>query len=368
MKFIFYQNILSIHQSAFLRNLAEKYSVTLVVPKQLDEQRIGQGWSIPDFGKTEIIVNPAETELNQLLGRKDDVHIFSGINAYILPAKAFKIAVKNKLKIGIILEPFNWIGWKGKLRFLKYFILKLKYNRHINFILAIGNRGRWCYEKTGFSKSKIFDWGYFTEIHSLKIPKKVENQLPRIIFVGRLDKNKNILPLISICKSIRNKIDKLAIIGDGTLKDTVKLQIQNTGFEYSGILFNKNVQQKINESDLLVLPSISKDGWGAVVNEALMCGTPVIASDNCGSSVLLKENRGCVFSIENNNLEQVLCNFLQELPYNAEQRKEIREWALQNISGEAAATYFDEIVQNVFGEKTEQPVAPWLKLHSRQNF
>lgn len=40
-------------------------------------------------------------------------------------------------------------------------------------------------------------------------------------------------------------------------------------------------------ADVLVLPSWH-DGWGAVVSEALMAGTPAIASDACGSAGVVR--------------------------------------------------------------------------------
>jgi hypothetical protein len=96
-------------------------------------------------------------------------------------------------------------------------------------------------------------------------------------------------------------------------------------------------------------------------HEALMCGLPVIAIENCGSSILLNDIRGRVFSVEKNNLEEVLLNFVPLLPYSIEKWIEIRNWALQNISGEAAAKSFEEIIEYIFDGKCENPVAPWLK-------
>ena len=56
------------------------------------------------------------------------------------------------------------------------------------------------------------------------------------------------------------------------------------------------IPEVICESDCLVLPS-RYDGWGAVISEALMVGTPVICSDNCGAAnVVTASNVGSVFS------------------------------------------------------------------------
>jgi glycosyltransferase involved in cell wall biosynthesis len=358
MTYIFWQNILAIHYSAFLRNLAEMYNVVLVSEKELSDMRIKHGFYIPDYGNVKVIVAPDNKQINDLLDEKDAIHIFSGIRAFKMPSEVFKLAVKRKLFIGVFSEPFNWMGTKGKLRFLKYLILRIKYDKYIRFILTTGKRGRWCFETVGFEKTIIYDWAYFTETPNISIPKNKTDDL-KILFIGSIDKRKNILSLISVCKNL-NIIDRLQIIGTGPLENELVQAINTTKCNYLGRVHNREVAQIIVNADVLVLPSIY-DGWGAVVNEALMCGVPVIVSDNCGSSILLHGIRGRVFSIKKNNLEDVLRDFLTALPYDTNKREKIRTWTLQNISGEVAAQYFDDIIRHVSKETSQRPVAPWLK-------
>lgn len=110
--------------------------------------------------------------------------------------------------------------------------------------------------------------------------------------------------------------------------------------------------------DLFVLPS-RLDGWGAVVNEALMQGTPVICSDDCGSSVLLnKQNSGSVFkggSVD--SLATLINERIQLGKVEIEERNRIKEWA-GCISTESAVTYFHQIVEHAF-ENNNRPMPPW---------
>jgi glycosyltransferase involved in cell wall biosynthesis len=357
MTYIFWQNILSIHQSAFLRNLAETYNVILVVEVNIFEERIKQGWATPDFGKTQIVIYPTQTQIFTLL-ELNAIHIFSGIRSLKMPSEVFKLAVKKKLFIGVFSEPFNWMGIKGKLRFLKYLVLRMQYCQYIRFILTTGEKGRWCFESVGFKKSIIYDWAYFTETPAVSIQENKTDQI-RLLFIGSIDKRKNILSLISVCKRL-NLIGQLQIIGTGPLEKKMLQAISDTKCTYLGRVPNREVSAKIADADVLILPSIY-DGWGAVVNEALMCGVPVIASDRCGASVLLQGIRGSVFSIKKQNLEQVLQNFIANLPYETDKRVKMRNWALQNISGEVAAKYFDEIMKHVLCESDQKPTAPWLQ-------
>ena len=58
------------------------------------------------------------------------------------------------------------------------------------------------------------------------------------------------------------------------------------------------MQACIAAADLLALPS-RWDGWGLVVNEALAVGVPVIASNACGASDLIRQDvNGYVFTSE----------------------------------------------------------------------
>ena len=55
MKFIFYQNIISIHQSSFLTNLAINHDVILFVYEDIYDSRKKQGWEVPKLANVKII-------------------------------------------------------------------------------------------------------------------------------------------------------------------------------------------------------------------------------------------------------------------------------------------------------------------------
>lgn len=366
MKIVFWQNILSIHQSAFLRSLAETMEVILAVDKETEERRIKDGWDRPNFGNVRIYVSPSELEIEGIFNLSSAIHIFSGVASYPFVHKAFKIAVKKKLFIGLISEPFNWIGIKGKLRLMKYFLFKVKYGKSIRLILAIGHKGRQCFERARFPKSLIFDWGYFTELSPFEkqdifVP---HDEKPNIIYVGRVSKVKGIIELVKLCKTLEDKFGNLTIIGQGTEREALLRVIGSSPkYNYLGTVSNLLVPRAISHADLTILPSIGKDGWGAVINESLMQGIPVVTSNYCGASVLLDgEVRGGVFSIEENNLSQVLTKWLTRGKASVEGKRKIRRWAEENITGKVAAKYFLDIIKSLNEkERTEQPVAPWIK-------
>lgn len=362
MRFVFWQNIVSIHQSAFLSALAMRYPVILVAQYELDNERKGDGWQVPDIKGVKILVPKKEEEWSCLLEDKDMIHVFSGINSFPLVYEAFKIAYKRKLHLITYMEPYVWNDVFGFLRKCKYMYLNLKYGNGIQGILSTGQTGVNCYLKAGYKKEKIFQWGYFTDSASVYELVRGDRKKVRLLFVGRLDKNKNCLKLIDICKQMQNDFDYLTIVGGGCLEECVEKEVQSTpSILYKGVLSNKQVNLLMQEHDILILPS-QYDGWGAVVNEALQNGLRVIASESCGSSILLDGKiRGEIFYFKGgDSLEIVLKRWIMKGPISVEERKEIVDWTKGTISGISAATYFIQICDYIFNKKGERPIAPWL--------
>lgn len=354
MKFIFWQNIISIHQSAFLKALADKHDVTLVAEQDLDQQRRKESWNIPDMGKSKVILSPSDRQIDEMIGDDSAYHIFSGIDAYPMVYKAFRLAVKRKCRIAVLAEPYNWTGLKGKLRRLKYMMLFARYGRFIKHFFTTGNHGMRCYHKAGFPMRKLHQWGYFTEQTTELSP--VVNKSPKIIFVGKIDKRKNILSLVSVLNEVPELYEAVYIIGTGVLVGELKASIdENPKIHYLGSLPNDEVNRFVGLSDILVLPSLF-DGWGAVVNEALAQGTRVLCSDMCGAEILLDgEKRGGVFNLNGNSLKQELTRWLSKGPLSLSERAEIKTWAASSISGNSAAKYFERVIGG------EAIGAPWIK-------
>jgi glycosyltransferase involved in cell wall biosynthesis len=362
MKFVFWQNIISIHQSAFLSTLAAKYSVVLVVEKEFEEQRKDHGWNIPSMGKSNIVVAPSKDQIYELIKNNiDSIHVFSGTHAFPMVGKAFDIACSFKIKILVYAEPYRFLGIKGWLRKYKYQIEFFKYGKCIDALLPTGTLGYKCFQQSGFPKNKMFQWGYFTE-QPEEIPNFKGGHLPSLLFVGSIDERKNILYLVDICKKLKDQFDHLSIVGVGHLTGQLQKSIEGiNNIYYLGYRSNTEVKDLMFQHDILVLPSIF-DGWGAVINEALQSGMSVVASENCGASILLDGNqRGEVFSFnKGDDLETVLKRRLAKERQSIVERKAIIEWSNKAISGDSAANYFINICEYVFIQKGDKPIAPWI--------
>jgi glycosyltransferase involved in cell wall biosynthesis len=75
----------------------------------------------------------------------------------------------------------------------------------------------------------------------------------------------------------------LAIVGNGTLRPLVEQAVAaDSKIVYAGRQPTATVVQWMRASDALVLPSLFEP-WGLVVNEAMCCGLPVIATERVGA-------------------------------------------------------------------------------------
>lgn len=347
MSLVFWQNVISIHQSAFIKSLSAINPVTLVVERECSAARLKEGWKVPQMGNARIIIAPDDSKISELLADKESYHIFSGIDANPMVYAVFKQAAKNHCRIAVMLEPYKWLGITGLLRRLKYKYLRIRYEKYINVLFVTGYKGEECYIKSGFSREKIYQWGYFTEHRHIHAKSIIEQTKPNIIFIGRLDVNKNILNLVKVIKTQTCLFNTFYIIGNGSLESRLlKIIEEEQQIKYVGAIPNENITDYLSRSDLLILPSLY-DGWGAVVNEALMCGTRVLCSENCGASALLDNNeRGGVFCFDehNSDMKMQLRKWLEKGPITQEQRRNIINWTYDHISGDNAATYFNAVL------------------------
>lgn len=339
--------------------------VILVAEKGISEARLKMGWHKPDFGCAEVIISPDIPTIEKFIHRDTErtVHIFSGTRGYPMVWFAFQRCISTRAKIGIMSESGNWLGIKGKLRLLRSRIDAFRFQHRVDFILAIGHLGVRWYKQSGYPEHKIYPFGYFTERPSGFESKDRKQAEYSILFIGQNFIGKGLDKLLYALSQL-NLRWSLKIIGN--YKDSKKfyqlckeLHIFNK-IKFLGFMNNREAMEILNGSDLLVLPSKQKDGWGAVVNEALMRGIPVICSDYCGAADLLRNSeRGEIVkagSVE--SLKNALERWIKRGLLSSDERQRIRDWS-NCISGLSAANYLSDIITHVYMD-AKRPAVPWF--------
>jgi glycosyltransferase involved in cell wall biosynthesis len=100
------------------------------------------------------------------------------------------------------------------------------------------------------------------------------------------------------------------------------------------------------------------DGWGAVVSEALMAGTPAVCSDACGAAeVVHASGVGGVFARDQvDALRTTLDAQLKTGIIDSSRRAQLASWAAA-LGADAGAKYLLEIL--AFANGGERPSPPW---------
>lgn len=111
-----------------------------------------------------------------------------------------------------------------------------------------------------------------------------------VLFVGRMISAKRpgdvVRAFASIWSSQQNTV--LVMVGDGPLLDELRKAAPGRVFFTGWLKDPERIAELMAVAAMLVLPS-EHETWGAVVNEAMAAGTPVIASDRVGSAAELIE-------------------------------------------------------------------------------
>ncbi len=357
MRVIFWQDSLSPHQAAHIRGLLQLgVDVLWVAADKLSSERLALGWHTDAPREAVTVLAPSAKELTRLIDTRDAVHIFSGV--YGTDAcRYIGSCLARGSQVAVMSEAPDLAGMAGVIRRGMGWLHTMPYRSRLSFALAIGSDARKWFEGCAIPRDRIFDYGYFVEPGQHAVAQT--RALPPIVFVGQCIPRKRLDLLLVALSRLTDWPWSLDVIGDGVKRREWMALAGRLGIgarvRWHGVLRNETATQRIASARLLVLTS-AYDGWGAVINEALWFGVPVICSNHCGSRVLVREDRGQVF--RSGSADDLVTALHSELSrdLDAARRKRIAGWTRANVSGGAAAKYLLEIVAN----PTSQHLAPWL--------
>ncbi|GEL16903.1 glycosyl transferase [Pseudonocardia asaccharolytica DSM 44247 = NBRC 16224] len=110
----------------------------------------------------------------------------------------------------------------------------------------------------------------------------------RLLFVGRLDAQKNVLRLLDAMSQVQAPVE-LVIVGDGEQRGLAAERVRSLGLpnvRFAGAQTGDELLAWYRWADAFVLPS-DKEGMPLVLLEAMAAGLPIIATDVPGSHELL---------------------------------------------------------------------------------
>lgn len=153
---------------------------------------------------------------------------------------------------------------------------------------------------------------------------EIKNEIDvRIISVGKLNKVKGYLRLLSVVNRLIQENEslriKLIIVGNGPEEEALKNFVEDNNLKevVQLIGFDSNPYKYIANSDLFVCASYT-EGFSSVVVESIILGVPVITTDCPGMKDILGENNEYGLIVENNT--ESLFNGLKEMIVNEKLR------------------------------------------------
>ncbi|MEO7497280.1 MAG: glycosyltransferase family 4 protein [Massilia sp.] len=382
MKFVSWHPVLTDHQSFTVAALAEAAgsAPTIYVANITHAERQAQGWVSKHALSLRPQLIPKHGWLSFALGalrkHRDAVHIFSGPFENIKQTLTLIMALMLGLRVYLISEPYSsapighlndkrpWINrLKSKLRPLLYSMYGLLLRRRLRGVFAISPRAVAQYAQIGIPAERIFPFGYFVPYQDTVDTATAPVAGPaatRIIFVGSLIKTKGLDLLITAVEHINSCGGAVTIdvYGPG---DTQNFRFDNEKVRYCGVIPFGCAQRQIAQYDILVLPS-RYDGWGVVVNEALMAGVPVVCSGQVGAGAVVEKWK-CGVTFASENVGDLVSKLQRSMiPENLRNMRTAAVTAGATLQPMVAAQYMFDIIgkDDADGARTK-PECPWYE-------
>jgi glycosyltransferase involved in cell wall biosynthesis len=304
MNYVFWHSYLMFHQAAYIRELANMPGNTVhwCVTEDLPVLYRDRGYPVPDTGEVQVHVAPTPEQIAELATLPGSVQVFFGLRGFALPLVAFKASLGAPVHRFLMTENRYEPGARLLPRWLAYTWDALRYRRHLSGVFCIGHSGRYggarFFSACGYPRERIVPFVHVvgnTPVQHMP----VQRDHKEILYVGQLIVRKRVDLLLQAFSQLAMPSAHLRLIGQGPEEQNLRQLASELGIaervSFSRGMPNAGTVAAMAAADVLVLPS-RFDGWGAVVNEALMVGTPVICSNRCGASDLIENGRnGHVF-------------------------------------------------------------------------
>ncbi len=292
MRITFVSNYINHHQLPVSDGLYEHLGAdyTFIQTEPMEEERINMGWDADASKRPYVKLFYEEKDLCEKLILESDCVIFGGCEdeSIIKPrllAKKFTIRYSERLYK------------EGRWKFVSPRGLKKKYNDHTRFrkqdvfLLCSGAFVKGDFSLVRAYTGKMLKYGYFpkTELYDDLNLLRNNNSRTEILWAARFISWKHPEMMITLAAQLKSQgIEAhITMVGTGELFDKTVSDCEKAGLaDYISFESGKTpdeVRLLMRRADIFVLTSDRKEGWGAVVNEAMNSGCVTIASKSVGA-------------------------------------------------------------------------------------
>jgi colanic acid/amylovoran biosynthesis glycosyltransferase len=196
----------------------------------------------------------------------------------------------------------------------------------VDEIIALSDHMQKNLQDLGAEKEKINKVPLCIDIDKFS-PKKKENKDPKILTVSRFVEKKGLKYAVNALSQIEQEFE-YHMVGDGELREQIEKQVKEQGLEdqvtFHGWMTNEEVKQKMQESDIFLLPSVTasdgdQEGTPTVLLEAQATGLPVASTYHAGIPEIVEDGETGLLA-EEKDVEDLKQN-LESLIDDVEKRK-----------------------------------------------
>jgi glycosyltransferase involved in cell wall biosynthesis len=210
-------------------------------------------------------------------------------------------------------------------------------DRHLHY-LAIGRYAAGDMRRVAAFHKRVWLWGYFVDVAAeMPEPPAARDGL-RLLWAGRMLGLKRVDLLVAAVHRLRRegRECRLHLVGYGECLPALQRQVLRLGLE-PYVTFQPPVpiaemRAIMRQANVYVLPSNGKEGWGAVVNEAMSEGVCAVVSDSTGAGATLIQHgeNGLLFRCGDGG---ALCDCLRRLHDDPAERLRIARAGYQSLRG-----------------------------------
>ena len=185
------------------------------------------------------------------------------------------------------------------------------------------------YAALGLFQSRAYKWGYFPETVQYDNPEQMiaAKDPARMVFCGRFLDWKHPDDVLRVAARLKENGYRFSVdmIGTGEMEAHLREMTEQYGLSdcvtFPGSMPTEAVRTCMEEAGIFLFTSDRREGWGAVLNEAMNSGCAVAASDAAGASPYLIRDGQNGFLYASGNTKQLYEKVRYLLEHPQEQRR-----------------------------------------------
>lgn len=340
MKLVFVSNYFNHHQLSFCDALYEllEGSFRFLQTQPMEEERIRMGWQAEERPYVCCLSENSGEDFQRLI-LEADVVIFGGCDD--------ESYIQQRLVAGKPIFRYNERMYKeGQWKAVSPRGLIQKYKDHTRYrkapvyFLCAGAYVPCDYALIHAYPGKMLRFGYFPETKEYAKGQPFDRKQPgSILWAARMiDWKHPELPVRTAAylkEHLQGVPFQMNIIGGGELEEEMhwlaeELQVTDV-VSFLGFRDPEEVRTAMEESQIYLVTSDRKEGWGAVVNEAMNSGCAVVADHMIGAAPYLirQEENGLMYR---DGCEEELFHTVEQLLRDPEKCRRLGEAAQRSIT------------------------------------